>query len=57
MELCVSPSEVAFPDIKAFLKQITSIFGDSDEKATSARELEKLQQGSRDFARYYADFA
>ena len=59
MEPYVSPSGVAFPDIEAFLKEITRIFGDSDEKATAARELEKLKQGSRDFPRLgnYADFA
>ena len=57
MEPYVSQSRVAFPDIKAFLKDISRIFGDSDEKATAARDLEKLKQGSRDFARYYADFA
>ena len=57
MEPYVSPSGVAFPDIEAFLNEITRIFGDSDEKATASRELEKLKQGSRDFARYYADFA
>ena len=57
MKPYVSPSGMAFPDIEAFLKEITRIFGDSDEKATAARELEKLKQGSRDFARYYADFA
>ena len=57
MEFYVSPSGVAFPNIEAFLKEITRIFGDSDEKATAARELEKLKQGSREFARYYADFA
>ena len=53
----VSPSGVAFPDSEAFLNEITQIFGDSDVKATAARELEKLKQGSRDFARHYADFA
>ena len=57
MEPYVSPSGGAFPDIKAFLKEITRIFGDYDEMATAARELEKLKQGSRDFAKYYADFA
>ena len=57
MDPYVSLSVVAFPNILAFLKNITRIFGDSDEKATAARELEKLKQGSRDFARYYADFA
>ena len=57
MEPYVSPSGVSFPDIEAFLNEITRIFGDSDEKATASRELEKLKQGSRDFARYYADFA
>ena len=56
IEPYVSPSGVAFPDIEAFMKEITRIFGDSDEKATASRELEKLKQGSRDFARYYADF-
>ena len=43
MEPYVSPSGVAFPDIEAFLKEITRLFGDSDEKATAARELEKLK--------------
>ena len=58
MEPYVSPSGVAFPDIEAFLKEITRIFGDSDKMATAARELENLKQGSRDFVRYYyADFA
>ena len=57
MEPYISPSRVAFPVIEAFLKEITHIFGDSDEKASAARELEKLKQGSRDFARYYPDFA
>ena len=57
MEPYVSPSGVAFPDIEAFLKDITRIFGESDDKATAARELEKLKQLSRDFAIYYADFA
>ena len=57
MKAYVSQSGVAFPDIEAFLKEITHIIGDSDEKATAARELEKLKQGSKDFARYYADFA
>ena len=57
MEPYVSPSGVASPDTEAFLKEITNIFGDSDEKATTTRELEKLKLGSRDFATYYADFA
>ena len=57
MEPYVSPSGVASPDTEAFLKEITNIFGDSDEKATAARELVKLKQESRDFARYYADLA
>ena len=57
MEPYVSPSRVAFHDIKAFLMEISCIFGDSDEKATAARELERLKQGYRDFARNYADFA
>ena len=41
MEPYVSPSGVTFPDIEAFLKEISRIFGDSDEKAIAARELEK----------------
>ena len=48
---------MAFPDIVAFFKEITRNFEDFDEKATAARELEKLKQGSRAFDRYYADFA
>ena len=51
MEPFVSLSGVAFPDIEVFLKEITRIFGDSDDKATAASELEKLKMGSRDFAR------
>ena len=57
MEPYISPSGVAFPDIEAFLKEITHIFGDSDEKTTAARKLERLKQGSRNWARYNADFA
>ena len=57
MEPNISLSGVAFRDIEAFLKEITCIFEDSDEKATAARDLETLKQGSRDFARYYAVFA
>ena len=57
MEPYVSSTGVTFPDTEAFLKEITRIFGDSDEKATVSRELEKLKQGSREFSRYYADFA
>ena len=60
MEPCVSPADVALSDTQSFLDEITRIFRDSDEKATAARELEWLKQGSRDFARYYgyyADFA
>ena len=57
MESYVSPLGVAFPDIAAILKEIICIFGDSDEKATIARDLEKLKQGFRDFARYYAVLA
>ena len=57
MEPYVSSTGVTFPDIEAFLKEITQIFGDSDEKATASRELEKLKEGSREFSRYYADFA
>ena len=57
MEPYVSPSGVACPNIEAFLKEITRIFGDSNAKATAAREPEKLKQWSRDVARYYSDFA
>ena len=57
MEPYVSPSGVTFPDIEAFLNQITRIFGDSDKTTTISREPEKFIQGSRDFARYCADFA
>jgi hypothetical protein len=56
MEPFVSPEGVNFADTAAFLAELTTIFGDSDEKATAARELEKLKQGNRDFNRYHADF-
>ena len=57
MEPYVSTAGVALADVAAFLAEITKIFGDSDEKSTAARELEKLKQGNRDFPVYYADFA
>ena len=57
MEPHVSTAGVAFTDVAAFLAEITKIFGDSDEKSTAARELEKLKQGNRDFPVYYADYA
>ena len=49
-------SHIAFETVKDFLKELTRVFGDSNEKATAARELERLRQGNRDFSRYYADF-
>ena len=57
MEPLVSPDGVNLADTAAFLTEITRIFGDSDEQGSASRELEKLKQGSRDFSRYYADFA
>jgi hypothetical protein len=48
--------QISFEDTAAFLAEITNIFADSDEKATASRELDKLKQGTRDFARYHADF-
>ena len=57
METLVSPDGVNLADTAAFLAKITRIFGDSDEQGSASRELEKLKQGSRDFSRYYADFA
>lgn len=56
MEPFVTPAGVNFDNTAAFLTELTRIFGDSDEKATAARELEKLKQGNRDFNRYHADF-
>ena len=57
MEPLVSPDGVNLADTAAFLAEITRIFGDSDEQGSASRELEKLKQGSRDFSRYYANFA
>ena len=51
MEPYVSPAGVAILDIESFLKEITRIVEDSDEKVTVARDLDKLKQGSGDFAR------
>ena len=47
---------VAFDSAEAFLKELTKVFGDSNEKVTAAHELGRLRQGNRDFSRYYADF-
>ena len=57
MEPLDSPDGVNLADTAAFLAKITRIFGDSDEQGSASSELEKLKQGSRDFSRYYADFA
>lgn len=57
LEPYMGPAVVAFPDTTAFLAEITKIFSDSEEKYTVSRELERLKQRSREFSRYYADFA
>ena len=36
-----------------FLRELTRIFGDSDELATAARDLERLRQGNWEFSRYF----
>lgn len=57
MEPFLRPNgHIALDTAEGFLKELTRIFGDSNEKATAARELERLWQGNRDFSRYYADF-
>jgi hypothetical protein len=56
LEPFVTAEGVNFADTAAFLEELTRVFGDTDEKATAARELEKLKQGNRDFSRYHADF-
>ena len=57
MEPCFDPTgHIALTSTSAFLDELSRVFGDSDEKATAARELEQLRQGKRDFAHYYANF-
>ena len=57
MEPYLNPTgHIALTSTSAFLDELSRVFGDSDEKATAARELEQLRQGKRDFAYYYADF-
>ena len=53
----VCPEGVTLDNTQSFIAEITRIFGDSDQTATASRELGRLRQGSRDFTRYYADFA
>ena len=48
---------IKFEDAASFIKELSRVFGDSDELATAARDLEKLRQGNREFRRYYADFS
>ena len=47
---------IVLTSTSAFIDELSRIFGDSDEKATAARELAQLRQGKRDFAHYYANF-
>ena len=57
LELYLNPTgHITLTSTSAFLDELSSVFGDSDEKATAARELEQLRQGKPDFAHYYADF-
>ena len=57
MEPYLNPmGHIALTSTSAFLDELSHVFGDSDEKAIAARELEQLRQEKRDFAHYYADF-
>ncbi len=57
MEQHLQPDgHIAFATAQDLLAELTRVFGDSNEKATAARDLERLRQGNRDFSRYLADF-
>ena len=53
MEPYLNPTgHIALTSTSTFLDKLSRVFGDSDVKATAARELEQLRQGKRDFAHY-----
>ena len=56
MPFLAANGRISLDSSEAFLKELTRIFGDSNEVITASRELERLRQGNRDFSRYYADF-
>lgn len=45
-----------FSSVTSFLAYLDASFGDPDPRGTARRELNKLKQGSGDFATYYSKF-
>lgn len=57
MEPFLGPNgHIEFETAEVFLNELTRIFGDPDENATAAHELDRLRQGNREFSRYFAEY-
>jgi hypothetical protein len=52
----VLTDKIKLKDVEALITILEAAFGDPDQVGTASAELDKLQQGNREFSQYYAEF-